>query len=411
MVKELDMQISKFKYEENTVGVFNEAKHCISLIEEYMSILYGLLIKQTDDIVKSFWYEPFKKNSIYDDTSYEGVVNTLERFKDMGINEVIISPFAQKYCLFESEIFYIYKELENYNYNEYGHDFLKCFIEEAHKRGIVVNAFTQTFAEHISTMKNGSEDYYQINFDGEKSKGNIYYYDICNDEVQQELITWYKELVSKYNFDKVEYDIIRYPDSNLYAFLEVDTIPETRVIKDHGYTTYSMNKFMEQFNLSGDLKELIKTNKEVRANWLIFKEQELVNFITTCTNEMRKIKEDIIVTAAVFSSREIAKNAYLQDYEKWLELNIIDEVEIMSYTPSDEELYKKINEARDLLSTYPVRIGISPRLDGGNLFMDLKQIMIASKYKGFAIWSSYLYEDEYIYKILKFCRGIKDINK
>ena len=50
-------------------------------------------------------------------------------------------------------------------------------------------------------MKEPNEDYYQINFQGELSKGSIYYYDICNDNVQDVLYAWYLELVSYYDFD------------------------------------------------------------------------------------------------------------------------------------------------------------------------------------------------------------------
>jgi uncharacterized lipoprotein YddW (UPF0748 family) len=162
-----------------------------------------------------------------------------------------------------------------------------------------------------------------------------------------------------------------------------------------------MNKFMEKYNLTGDLKELIRKDKIIRNQWQIFKEQELINFITNATNAMKLIKQDLIITAAVMGNKDSAKNVYLQDYEKWLKLGIIDEIEPMCYTASTKMLYERIRDLRGLISKYQVRIGISPRIDGCEIYMDLKQIMIASKYKGFVIWSSYSYEDDYIYKILK----------
>ena len=101
--------------------------------------------------------------------------------------------------------------------------------------------------------------------------GQIYYYDICNDYVQENLINWYIELVTLYDFDKVEYDIIRYSVSNLSSFNDVEVILDNAVINDPGYTEYSMNKFMEMYNLEGDLKVLIKESLDVRLKWMEFK--------------------------------------------------------------------------------------------------------------------------------------------
>jgi len=400
MVSELDNILLDYTINEGSIYNVNEYIKKAKVINEYLSVIYSLLIEYKPDETHGIWYYPFYKNELFDDTSYDGIIITLDKFQKMGINEIIIYPFKNGYCLFESKIFKIYPELNNYDYGEYSHDYLKCFIEEAHKRNICVNAFTQTFSEHISTMYNGDESYYQIDYNGDKSKGNIYYYDICNDEIQSQLIEWYKELVIKYDFDKVEYDIIRYPNSNLYKYLDVDEIPNTVVITDHGYTDYSIQKFMGLYNYSGDLKELIKTNKDVRYNWLQFKEQKLIDFITNCTNEMKKINPNLIVTAAVLDNPENAKKTYLQDYGKWLELNIVDEIEVMSYTFSCEQLENIIASYENLLDEYPVRIGISPRLDGRNILIDVKQLLQINKYEGFIIFANTLYYDNLFNNIL-----------
>ena len=164
----------------------------------------------------------------------------------------------------------------------------KQLIEECHKRDILVNAFTQTFRCFEEGSKLLDESYYQLEYDGSLSRGNIYYYDICNDNVQDVLYAWYLELVSYYDFDKIEYDIIRYSQSNLYKYSSVEQITNAKDIIDPGYTEYSMEKFKKQYNLVGDLKQLILQSSDVRSKWLKFKEDELINFIT---NEIMPIED------------------------------------------------------------------------------------------------------------------------
>lgn len=410
MVTKLDELLSNYIVKDKSIYNLKQFLDNSKTINEYIAIIYSLLIEWKVNETHGIWYYPFFKTELYDDTSYEGVIKTLDKLKKMGINEIIISPFKNGYCLFESNIFQIYPELNNYDYGKYGKDYLKCFIEEAHKRNICVNAFTQTFSEHISTMYNGNEEYYQINYQGEKSKGNIYYYDICNDEVQNQLIEWYKELVSKYEFDKVEYDIIRYPDSNLYNYLDVDVIPDSVTITDHGYTEYSMSKFMNLHNLIGDLKILIRNDKDIRNKWQEFKEQNLIDFITKCTYEMKNINKNLVVTAAVFSDPVNAKNTYLQDYDKWLKLSIIDEIDVMCYTFSNDELINYVSNHEYLMENYSVRTGISPRLYGRSILNDVKQILYTNKYQGFILFSSTLYYDDLLKNILVLSNLDKDFS-
>ena len=379
---------------------FQRLSSQLRTFECIIATCYAQLIEYDADLSRGMWYYPFKKLSFYDDTTLEGVKSTIKKFKMIGINEIIIYTFVDNYCLFENDIFYYYEELNNYDYGEYGNDYLKCFIEECHKENIIVNAFTQTFREYISTMKNSSEDYYQLNYQLERTKGNIYYYDICNDNVQNELITWYKQLVSMYDFDKVEYDIIRYPSSNLYSYLETDSSLDPNKINDQGYTEYSMNKFMRQYNYNGDLRTLILNDKLVRKQWLEFKEAELISFITKCTTEMKKIKPDLVVTAAVLNGYDQVKKVYLQDYRKWLTLEIVDELEIMMYTPFIDYYETSINDIQDLYESYNIRNGTSAIIDVNDIIIDIKEILISSKKDGFVLYSSSHYTSKVFIDIL-----------
>lgn len=396
----INEKLEELTIEKKSIYTVSKLQKIYETLLECIALGYSQLIYNDMDQTRGIWYYPFTKYNTYDDSSLEGIRKTMQTFKKMGINEIIINPFYGSFALFENSIYELSDVLNKYTYGEYGNDYLKCFITEAHKVGIKVNAFTQTFANNSNSFKDKSNCYYQIDYQGEKSLGSINYYDICNDEIQEILLIWYKELVTKYDFDKIEYDIIRYPSSNLYKYIDVDVIPDNIIITDHGYSEYSINKFMTEFGYVGDLRELIRTSKEVRINWLFFKERELVSFITRCTNLIKSIDPTIEVTAAVFNDYENAKNSYLQDYKKWLELGIVDEIEPMVYTVSITEVKERINYYKNILPEYNIRIGLSPRLDTRDVIIDLKQIILASKYNGYVLFANNLYYDDEFIKLM-----------
>ena len=116
---------------------------------------------------------------------------------------------------------------------------------------------------------------------------------------------------------------------------------------------------------------------------------------------MKEIKPNIIITAAVFNNYDNAKKSYLQDYRKWLDLKIVDQLDVMLYTSSNIEFNKVIATFNDLYKNYNIRIGVSPRLDDLNIVTDIYQLYKSSKNDGYIIYSSSLYYDDRFTNILK----------
>lgn len=365
-------------------------------IKESISTLYSQLIDYNPYTSKAMWYYPFEYPHIYNDTTLEGVQDTLDRIKEMGFNEIIIYPFYDEYALYDSDYFYKSSYLNDCKYGIYNNDYLECFINEAHKRGIIVNAFTQTFKSFYEGSKLLTEEHYQVNFQDELSFGNVNYYDICNDYVQDVLYEFYIELITKYDFDKIEYDIIRYPSSNLYSYQNVDIISNPASIIDHGYTPYSMNKFMTKFNLTGDLRDHIINDKNIRLKWLEFKENELISFITRTTAGIKSVKPEVLITAAVLNNYPTAKNSYLQDYQKWLELGIIDQIEPMVYSQSNSFVNDQIIYFNNNFNDYNYRIGLGYDLSTIDLMIQIKQ----SEQNGYVLFNSSDYLVNDFYKLL-----------
>ena len=73
--------------------------------------------------------------------------------------------------------------------------------------------------------------------------------------------------------------------------------------------------------------KLIIDDKEIRAKWLEFKENELINFITTTTNEIKKIKDLLKAKTllirnprvSLITSNNSDKNVYNYTYDYIIE--------------------------------------------------------------------------------------------
>ncbi len=376
-------------------------------INDYIEIIYSQLIDNQIDKTRGMWYYPFVKFqgvNYYDDTSKQGIINTLTAFKNMGINEILITPYhegtyigAPGYMVYDSDYYLEDPNIATSDYEEYGKDYLKCFISEAHKLGISVTAYTQTFMGYMRALKEKHEDYYQIDYYGNKAASfgvtDVYYYDVCNDEVQNLLLNWYKELVTRYEFDHVEFDLIRFPNSNLYQYLNVDTILDSTTIVDYGYSEASMNKFKDTYHITGDLKVLIRTSKEVRQNWLTWKKETLTNFVKEASTLIRLIRPNIRISAAVLSNANSAINECHQDYPTWLEQGYIDTFEPMAYTNDVKSFESQVATHKQNSDKYDteLRVGLGAKLSEENTLIDLKEIKVMDSYGSYLIFCVYYY--------------------
>ena len=366
-----------------TIYFMLKANDILNNLEALTLSLRANLISNSINEVKGMWYYPFK--TLYE-KDLESVKENIKLFKEIGINRLIVSPWYGNYTLmYNSTDFVTYPELDNYDYGEYGHDYLKCLVTEAHKAGISIGIIDGTFAEKIKGMKSPDNSLYQIEYSGEKSQGNIYYLDICNDKVQDLKYQFYIDLVSNYDLDFVEYDIVRYSASNLRSFKGEITDPSK--IVDPGWTDYSINKFKTLYNISGNLKKLILTNVTLRETWMQFKQNEIDNFLLRVSSDMRSINPNIKISAATLKNYENAKTNYLQDFRKWHEMGILDRIEGMNYTDSMKDFISHADSYFSDPDFSDIALGIMTT----ERYTALDQIDESFNYNGYVLYSSGVY--------------------
>lgn len=227
---------------------------------------------------------------------------------------------------------------------------LKELLREAHYRGIKVSAWVNVFyswgygsvLENKKHPINFARDWYVvdknqnsiINYDAEalKSMGiEGYYLAPANPSVRIYLLKIIEEIITKYEFDGIHLDYIRYPDGEFFY----DIYIRTRIQRKYFYDPIEFDDdfLVKRLGVSGidDIQE---------KAWDLVR-QDLTNFVAQIKNKVKSIKPECLVSAAVKPDYVVARNDYYQDWLTWVNDGIIDFVCLMAYMNNIEALVKK----------------------------------------------------------------------
>ena len=296
---------------------------------------------------RAFWHYPLR-SSIYPETSLESVQALLDQVVTLGFNTIYINTNFNGSSIYQSD--YLIQRLTTlYSYGTYK-DYLECFVEEAHLRGLKVIAWTNTLIGGDGSITNyyTSRNWIQIGYQGENNTNGMYFLDISNPDVQTFLGNVFYELADEYNLDGIEFDFIRYPSGNLYSYTGV--ISDTSGIKDHGFTDSFINAFMEYKSLTGDLRVLLAQSETLRVEWLNFKRALLNDTVEMLVTTIHSTKPDMLITAAVMPNATSANNVYLQNWAHWINEGWIDILDPMVYTGDTESVISQLTAMKNTVN-------------------------------------------------------------
>ena len=83
------------------------------------------------------------------------------------------------------------------------------------------------------------------------------------------------------------------------------------------------------YDSSEDIKVILE-DKKARTRWVEFKKQRITDLLTSSQEELRMIRPNLILTAAVFPNPEDI-DSIMQDWPEWLNQELVDYVEPMIY--------------------------------------------------------------------------------
>jgi len=334
--------------------------------------------------VRAVWHRPNATN--IKEENLQGVINLLDRFKELGFNAIYLESFWNGFVSGRSEILETHPKLINFSYGEeYGNDYLLAFITEANKRGIDVHAWVHTFNAGNSTyLSNAVKSAWLVeNYQGDtlhpNTYGGSYYLDPSNQEVLDFVLAMLTEMVEKYEFKGIQLDYIRYYDNNFNDLSQ---------IRDSGYNTYANQKFLDEYQLSGDVRQLIiDTNN--RDKWFEWRQNNITNAVKYFSESLKAIESDLIISADVVGDIQSARNTYMQDWLTWVENGYIDLLCPMIYTLSNSRL-ESLSETifNQLDNNSFLSSGIAPVYSGDTVQKQQEQIVISGATGGSAIFAS-----------------------
>jgi uncharacterized lipoprotein YddW (UPF0748 family) len=139
------------------------------------------------------------------------------------------------------------------------------------------------------------------------------------------------EVVRKYDVDGIHFDYIRYPDANsCYCEGCRKRFEEEKGVKVENWP---------QDVITGPLKELY-------ADW---RREQITKLVKAVSEEARKIKPSIKISAAVFQDYPNCREYVGQDWKLWIESGYLDFACPMDYTDSNEKFESLVKNQKEII--------------------------------------------------------------
>ncbi|WP_373533324.1 family 10 glycosylhydrolase [Vampirovibrio sp.] len=258
-----------------------------------------------------------------------------------------------------------------------GWDPLKAAVEEGHQLGMEVHAWVWVFAvgNQRHNVLIAQPDSYPGPVLAEGglmsealrsregslkagSRQHEYWLNPASDKGRALLLKVYEEIVSQYDVDGLQLDYIRYPFQTSATRMGFDPVGRDRFYQATGQSLDNLDDYTAKL-------------------WIAWKTYQVSSFVQQVSERLRKIKPQLMISAAVFPMRRESRIVSIQqDWETWIDNGWVDTLSPMSYTSDPQRLQGMFDyvqsspKKRSLI--YP---GIAlHRLDGGQLVEQLEAL-------------------------------------
>lgn len=367
-LKKAKQQYKKSKKDSSDLSL-NCAKEAIN----YASLAFRYTLPYMKGELKGTWIRPNSKN-------IQDIQKTLDKIKDTGINNVFLETYFHGRTIFPS------RTMAQYGFEEQNPDFenvdiLSVWIKEAHRRGIKVHVWFESFYVGNKPPQNNPKSILAIkpewmnrtkqkaDYDGYVShpqEHNGYFLDPANPEVIEFLLKLISEIATRYAIDGVNIDYVRYPN-----------ISKENYNNQWGYTKYARDEFFQIY--AYDPIE-IQPKTSLWENWCQYRRDKITNYIQSVYNLLKY--RNIMLSAVIFPDYKVSMQTKFQDWAFWTDRGYLNAITPLILT-SDDELAKSMLEEIKKKSSSCAKI--YPGLFAGFIESDpedlLRQIHIVRKLK------------------------------
>ena len=330
-------------------------------------------------------YNPYELKGVWVRPTFhtiDEIRDNLDRIAKAGINNVFIETYYHGQTIFPSKTMKEYGFIEqNPEYTDF--DPLKVWIVEAHRRGIKVHIWFESFyvgnknpksnPEYILAKKPEWANYQKKNVDSEQipysvSEHNGYFLDPANPEVQKFLYDLISEIILRYRPDGINLDYIRYPQSLASNYSNYD-------MSNWGYTQYARAEFESIYGV--DPIELTKED-QLWYQWRNYRCEKITDFVNKISKLARS--NGITITAVIFPNREMALDTKMQDWKTWSLNNYVDAFTPLILTCDDKTAMNLMgNVIRNKTAATKLYAGLFVTFMNGSDTDLMKQIHVARR--------------------------------
>ena len=265
--------------------------------------------------MRAIWLRP-------KETTKEQVETHVQQIKDAGLNTIFLETVFNGYTIFPVEYDATY---QNPDYN--GFDVLQAYIDACHSRGMQLHCWVESFFVGMQTVDGGGpvirkhKDWLLTDKDGNNWEdtmyGKMYFLNPARPECREWIVGLYEILCTNYDIDGIQLDYVRYP--------------EKTNTKDYGYDEYTINAFVAERGF--DPRDYKPKSYEVKA-FDYFKLQQVTEYVKMCSNRLRAVKPELIISLSVYPFFDDGRDNFMQDTRDWMKKGYGDLVVPMAYYES-----------------------------------------------------------------------------
>lgn len=343
---------------------------------EHADFAMSAVIPYDPNELKGTWIRPV----FYTQTDIE---KALDAISDAGINNIFIETYYHGKTIFPSQTMAKYGFIKQ-NEEFAGFDPLRIWITQAHKRGIKVHIWFESFyvgnkspesnPEYILAKKPEWANCQKKNLNTgtigySVSEHNGYFIDPANPEVQDFLYGLVSEIIERYKPDGINLDYIRYPQS-------IAPGNQAYEMSNWGYTPYARQEFQTMYGVD---PVDVKPTDTLWYYWKFYRCNKVTNFVRRISQLCRA--NNIMITAVIFPNRAMAIDTKMQDWKNWSMNNFIDGFTPLFLTCDDKTAMSLMDEIlRNKSSSTKLYAGLFVTFMNGSTSDLIKQIHAARKY-------------------------------
>lgn len=362
---------AKGQYKKSLKDGSDNSLNCAKEAISNAQMAYRYTLPYLTNELKGTWIRPNSKN-------LADIQATLDKIKDTGINNVFLETYFHGKTIFPSQTMQSYGfEVQNPEFA--GVDILALWVREAHKRGIKVHTWFESFyvgnkspdtnPKSILAVKpqwmNRSKN--KADYEGWVShpqEHNGYFLDPANPEVTAFLLKLIAEMTARYNIDGVNLDYVRYPN-----------ISKENINNQWGYTKYAREEFYSVYEID---PVDIEAKGAMWDNWCEYRRDKITNYIKRASSMLQN--RNIVVSTVIFPDYKVSLQTKHQDWTTWAQQKYVNALTPLILT-GDDDLAKSMLE--EIKKKTPEGVNVYSGLFAGFIESDpedlLKQIHIIRK--------------------------------